>query len=74
MLKDLRKVIQEGDVESFNQRLAEVEEFFQDNVDTVEGLAASGALCYAARTGSVSMMETLIQKGVGKVLQDKHIH
>jgi len=73
VLKNLRKVILEGDVESFNQRLAEVEEFFQDDVDTVGGLAASGALCYAARTGSVSMMDTLIQKGVGKVLQEKCI-
>ena len=71
MLEDLRKVIREGDVESFHQRLVEVEEFFQDEDSTVGGLTVSGALCYAARVGSIPMMDTLIQKGVGKVLQDE---
>jgi len=71
VLEDLKKAIQDGDVESFNQRLSLVEEFFQDRDSTVGGLAASGALCYAARVGSIPMMDTLIKKGVGKpLLQD----
>jgi len=55
----------------FNQRLSEVEEIFQDHESTVRGLAVSGALCYAARAGSIPMMDTLIEKGVGEaVVQD----
>jgi len=68
VLKDLNKAIVEADVELFSTRLAEVEELFQDNDSTARGLAASCALCYAAHVGSVSMMDTLIQKGVGKTL------
>jgi len=52
----------------FNQRLSEVEEIFQDHESTVRGLAVSGALCYAARAGSIPMMDILIEKGVGKAL------
>ena len=58
-------------METFNQRLSEVEEIFQDHDSAVRGLAVSGALCYAARAGSIPMMDTLIGKGVGKaVVQD----
>ena len=72
MLEDLKKAIQLGEVEPFNRRLSDVEEFFQDCGDTVRGLAASGALCDAARAGSIPMMDSLIRKGVGKaVLPDK---
>ena len=70
-LEDLNKDIQEGDVDAFNQRLAEIAMFFQvdDDDNTLgERLAASGALCYAARVGSVPIMDTLIQKGVGKAV------
>jgi len=71
VLEDLKKAIQDGDLESFNQRLSLVEEFFQDRESTVGGLATSGALCYAARVGSIPMMDILIKKGVGKpLLQD----
>jgi len=68
VLEDLKKAIQDGDVESFNQRLSQVEEFFQDQDDAVRGLAAFGALCYAAEVGSIPMMDTLIRKGVGKAV------
>ena len=69
MLKNIIKVIQEGDVESFHKLLAEVEEMIpNDDNNMVERLAVSGALCYAAKTGSIPMMDTLIQKGVGKTL------
>ena len=81
MLEDLNKDIQEGDVDAFNQRLAEIEVFFpvDDDDNTLgERLAASGALCYAARVGSVPMMDTLIQKGVGKAVYQliglNHLH
>ena len=33
-----------------------------------EQLAASGALCCAARVGSIPMMDALIQKGAGEAL------
>ena len=72
MLEHLKKAIQDGDVESFKQQLSRVEELFQDRGSTVRGLTAFGALCYAARVGSIPMMDTLIQKGVGKTqLQDE---
>ena len=64
--------MQDGDVDTFKQRLSQVEEFFQNHDNTMKGLAASGALCYAARAGSIRMIDTLIQKGVGKaVLRDE---
>ena len=61
MLEDLKKAIKEGDV-------SRVEELFQDDDDRRTRLAASVALCYAARAGSVPMLKTLIQvqKGVGR--------
>ena len=69
MLKNIIKVIQEGDVESFHKLLADVEEMIpNDDNNMVERLAVRGALCYAAKTGSIPMMDTLIQKGVGKTL------
>ena len=68
MLEDLKKAIQDGHVDSFKQQLSRVEKFFLDHDSTVRGLAASGALCYAARVGSIPMMDALIQKGVGKAL------
>ena len=71
MLDDLKKAIQDGDVESFNQQLSLVEQLFQDHDRTVRGLATSGALCYATRARSIPMMDTLIKKGIGKpLLQD----
>jgi len=68
VLEHLKKTIQDGDVESFKQQLSQVEKFFQDRGSTMKGLTAFGALCYAARAGSIPMMDTLIQKGVGRTL------
>ena len=68
MLELLKKAIQDGGVESFKQQLSRVEELFQDRGSTVRGLTAFGALCYAARVGSIPMVDTLIQKGFGKTL------
>ena len=56
-------------MELFNQRLSEVENLFKDDDNAVrEQLAVSGALRCAAEVGSIPMMNTLIQKGVGKAL------
>jgi len=72
VLELLKEAIQDGGVESFKQQLSRVEEIFQDRDSTVRGLAAFGALCYAARAGSIPMMDTMIQKGLGKTqLQDE---
>jgi len=38
----------------------------EDNNTVGEQPAANSALCYAAWTGSIPMMDTLIQKGAGK--------
>ena len=53
-------------MELFNCLLAELEGLLQDDNTVVERLTASSALCKAAWVGSVPIMETLIQKGVGK--------
>ena len=69
---DLIKVICEGDVESFHQLLAEVEKVVPNDDNNIgEQLAVCGALCCAAKTGSIPMMDTLIQKGVGKTLASR---
>jgi len=68
VLEDLKKAIQDDNVKSFNQQLSQFEEFFQDQDNAARGLAAFGALCYAAEVGSIPMMDTLIQKGVGKAV------
>lgn len=67
-MEDFNMAIQEGDVESFTERLAEVEELSPGVESTAMILAVSGALCYAAEAGSIRIMDTLIEKGVGKVL------
>jgi len=65
----LKKAIGHKDVESFNLHLAELERLLQDDDNGIrERLTASGALCYAAWIGSIPMMDTLIQKGVGKIV------
>lgn len=72
MLEDLKKAIQDGDERTFIQRLSLVEEIFEDPHRKATELAATGALCYAARAGSIPLMDILIQKDVGKaLLQDK---
>jgi len=55
-------------VESLNQYLAELVKLLQDDNTVGVRPAANSALCYAAWTGSIPIMDTLIQKGVGKAL------
>ena len=68
MLEDLKKAIQDGDVKSFKQRLSRAEQFFQEQDDAVRGQAAFYALYHAAEVGSIPIMDTLIQMGVGKAV------
>jgi len=56
-----------------NQYLPEMVKLLQDDNTVGARPAASSALCYAARVGSIPMMDTLIQKGVGKVLLEVSI-
>jgi len=67
VLEDLKKAIQDGDVQSFKQRLFHTEQFFQER-DAARELAAFYALYYAAEIGSIPIMDTLIQMGVGKAV------
>jgi len=67
MLEALKKSIQENNEESFHQHLAELERLLQNNGTVREWLATSGALNYAAEVGSIPMISTLVQKGLGKV-------
>ena len=68
VLVDIKKDIRHDNVKSFNQHLAELESLLQDDSTLRDQLATSGVLCSAALLGSVSVMDTLIQKGVGKAL------
>lgn len=67
-MEDLNVAIRKDDVKSFTERLAEVEELSPGVESTGRILTDSGALCYAAETGSIPIMDTLIEKGAGKVL------
>jgi len=55
-------------VDSVKRHLAELIKLLQDDSTRGEQPTASIALCYAAWAGSIPMMDTLIQKGVGKTL------
>ena len=56
---------------AINRYLAELVKLLQDDNTVGVQPAANSALCYAAWTGSIPMMDTLIGKGVGKaVVQD----
>ena len=66
LLKTLRKSIKENNVDSFHRHLEELERLLQ-NSERMKGLLEdAGVLCYGAFIGSNPMVETLIQKGVGK--------
>ena len=67
MLEALKTSIEENNEESFHQHLAELERLLQDSGTVREWLATSGALNYAAEVGSIPMISTLVQKGLGKV-------
>ena len=68
MLEALKKSILENNEESFHQHLAELERLLQDNGTVREWLVTSGALNSAAEVGSIPMIDTLLKKGLGKVL------
>ena len=68
MLEALKKSILENNEESFHQHLAELERLLQDNGTVREWLVTSGALNYAAEVGYIPMIDTLLKKGLGKVL------
>jgi len=55
-------------VYSVELHLAKLIKLLPDDSTIGEQPAASSALCYAAWAGSIPMMDTLIQKGVGKTL------
>ena len=65
-MKTLRESIEQRDVDSFHRHLDELEGLLQ-NSERMKGLLeADGLLCYAAYMGSNPVVDTLIQKGVGK--------
>ena len=53
-------------MDSFHHHLNELERIVQNNEEMKELLEEAGTLCYAACVRSNLMVETLIQKGVGK--------
>ena len=58
-------------MESVKNHLEELERLLQDGDTVGERLADSGTLCYAAwwaGSGSTTIMDILVQKGVGKAL------
>ena len=66
LLKTLRKSIIEKDVDSFHHHLDELEKVVQNTIRMKELLGEDGTLCLAASVGYNPVVETLIQKGVGK--------
>ena len=66
LLKTLLESIKENNVDSFHCLLDELERIAQNNERMKELLERDGTLCFAAHIGSNLMVETLIQKGVGK--------
>ena len=66
LLKRLQESIKENDVDSFHRHLDDLERVVQNNERMGQLLVEDGTLSYAASVGSTPVMETLIQKGVGK--------
>ena len=62
----LRESIEENNVDSFHHHLDELERIVQNNERMKELLKVNGILCLAAWIGSNPVVETLIEKGVGK--------
>ena len=68
----LRESIKENDVDSFHRHLDELGRVVQNNDQIKELLEEAGTLCLAAHVGSNPVVETLIQKGVGKKYVNLH--
>ena len=66
LLKTLRVSIKENNVDSFHCHLDELEWVVQNNERMRRLLQEDETLSYAAFLGSTSVVETLIQKGVGE--------
>ena len=65
-MKILRESIKAKNVDSFHRHLNELETVVQNNERMKRLLEKDGTLCYAAYIGSNPVVETVIQKGVGK--------
>ena len=66
LLKQLRESIKGNNVDSFHHHLNELERVVQNNERMGQLLEEDGLLCLAASLGSNPVVETLIQKGIGK--------
>ena len=55
-----------NNVDSFHRHFDELERIVQNNDRMKVLLEEDGVLCYAASIGSYPVVETLIEKGVGK--------
>ena len=66
VLKQLRESIKGNNVDSFHHHLNELERVVQNNERMGQLLEEDGLLCLAASLGSNAVVETLIQKGIGK--------
>ena len=66
ILKTLRESIKGNNVDSFHRHLNELERVVQNNERMGQLLEEDGLLCLAASLGSNPVVETLIQKGIGK--------
>ena len=66
LLKRLQESIKENDVDSFHRHLDDLERVVQNNERMGQLLVEDGTLSYAVSVGSTPVVETLIQKGVGK--------
>ena len=62
----LRDSIKEKDVDSFHRHLEELDRVVQNNEKMRQLLEEDGVLCLAAYIGSIPVVETLIQNGVGE--------
>ena len=70
VLKTLREIIKENNVDSFHHHLNELERVVQNN-ERMRRLLKE-PLSYAAFLGSTLVVETLIQKGVGEEFSNEN--
>ena len=65
-MKTLRESIKENNLDSFHHHLDELERIVQNSEQMKVLLQQDGTPCLAAHVGSNPVVETLIEKGVGK--------